>query len=186
MIEVLWLGRGGQGAFTAAKLLGAAYVHNTENHYALAFPTFGPERRGAPMKAFTKLDDTPILDRSEIEKADYIVILDETLYHNSLQNALKPNGKIVMNTKKVSPSAFLSFDADELANQTNKKCTNTIMLGVLLKYSKIVSPKAMKDAITAYFPESLQQINIEALTKIQSEEKEKGRDKDGNQTNASR
>ena len=59
MVEVLWHGRGGQGAFTAARLLGAA-ASLGEGKYALAFPSFGPERRGAPMCAFTKMDDAPI------------------------------------------------------------------------------------------------------------------------------
>ena len=54
MTEILWHGRGGQGAFTAAKVLGAAYSLN--GNYGLAFPSFGPERRGAPILAFTKLD----------------------------------------------------------------------------------------------------------------------------------
>ena len=73
MIQVLWKGRGGQGAFTAARLLGAAWV--LKGGYALAFPSFGPERRGAPVKAFTKLDDKPVTDRSEIVEADYTVDL---------------------------------------------------------------------------------------------------------------
>jgi hypothetical protein len=68
MKEILWLGRGGQGAFTAAKLLGAAFAAKGEDAYSLAFPSFGPERRGAPVRAFTKLDDKPILDRSETEQ----------------------------------------------------------------------------------------------------------------------
>ena len=94
MTEIIWYGRGGQGAFTAAKLLGAAYALKGDSYYSLAFPSFGPERRGAPVKAFTKLDAKPILDRSETEKADYIVILDETLYSDLLKNLLKPNGRI--------------------------------------------------------------------------------------------
>ena len=78
MIEILWHGRGGQGAFTAARLLGAA-CSMAEGRHALAFPSFGPERRGAPMRAFTKLDDRAIGDRSAIVRADYVVYLDETL-----------------------------------------------------------------------------------------------------------
>ena len=89
MKEILWLGRGGQGAFTAAKLLGAAYAAKGDDAYSLAFPSFGPERRGAPVRAFTKLDSKPILDRSETELADYIVILDETLYSENLKKLLK-------------------------------------------------------------------------------------------------
>ena len=49
MTEILWHGRGGQGAFTAAKLLGAAYSIEETNHFALSFPSFGPERRGTPI-----------------------------------------------------------------------------------------------------------------------------------------
>ena len=75
MKEILWLGRGGQGAFTAARLLGAAYTISDDDKYALAFPSFGPERRGAPVRAFTKLDSEPVADRSQTEKADYIVTI---------------------------------------------------------------------------------------------------------------
>lgn len=46
MTEIRWHGRGGLGAFTAARLLGCA-VSLYEGKYALAFPSFGPERRGA-------------------------------------------------------------------------------------------------------------------------------------------
>ena len=60
MIEILWHGRGGQGAFTAAKLLGAAFSLKSDTSYSIAFPSFGPERRGAPIRAFTKLDTKPI------------------------------------------------------------------------------------------------------------------------------
>lgn len=59
MTEVLWHGRGGQGAFTAARLLGAAYSLRGDDSYALAFPSFGPERRGAPIRAFTKRMTAP-------------------------------------------------------------------------------------------------------------------------------
>ena len=67
MTEILWHGRGGQGAFTAARLLGAAFTLQDDHSYALAFPSFGPERRGAPIRAFTKLDTKPIGNRSEVE-----------------------------------------------------------------------------------------------------------------------
>lgn len=52
MKEILWLGRGGQGAFTAAKLLGAAFSSKDENNYALAFPSFGPERLTSVFRHF--------------------------------------------------------------------------------------------------------------------------------------
>ena len=87
-------GRGGQGAFTAARLLGAA-ASLAEGAHALAFPSFGPERRGAPMRAFTKLSDRPIGDRSAIVRADYVVYLDDTLLGEGWDRELKANGVVL-------------------------------------------------------------------------------------------
>ena len=112
MKEIIWLGRGGQGAFTAAKLLGAAYTVDSDDKYALAFPSFGPERRGAPVRAFTKLDTKPVADRSQTEKADYIVILDDTLYSSDLKELLNESGKIIINSKNTINSAE-TFDAEK-------------------------------------------------------------------------
>ncbi len=77
MIEVKWHGRGGQGGFTAARFLGLSAAL-FENKYTLAFPSFGPERRGAPVLGFTKIDTSPIRDRSAVRTCDYVVVLDET------------------------------------------------------------------------------------------------------------
>ena len=98
MTEILWHGRGGQGAFTAARLLGEAYALK-DGSYALAFPSFGPERRGAPIRAFTKLDSKPIGNRSEVKKADFSIFLDDTLFSDSAFDELKPGGKVLLNTK---------------------------------------------------------------------------------------
>ena len=99
MTEILWHGRGGQGAFTAARLLGDAYSLK-DNAYALAFPSFGPERRGAPIRAFTKLDKKPIGNRSEITRSNYSIFLDDTLFNEKSFRELKQNGIILLNTKK--------------------------------------------------------------------------------------
>ena len=60
MKEIRWHGRGGQGGFTASRLMGIA-AGMFEEKYALAFPSFGPERRGAPVLAYTKIDDKKII-----------------------------------------------------------------------------------------------------------------------------
>ncbi len=163
MTEILWLGRGGQGAFTSAKLLGAAYTSIGEGKYALAFPSFGPERRGALVRAFTKLSDRPVLDRSETEKADYIVILDETLYSSNLNNSLKENGKIIINSKINSDDNVISFDADSIAKKLRLPVINTIMTGVLSTISGIVSTENILFAIEHYMPEKLHERNINAV-----------------------
>ena len=168
MTEVLWLGRGGQGAFTAAKLLGAAYTIDDDNKYALAFPSFGPERRGAPVRAFTKLDTKPVVDRSQTEKADYIVIIDDTLYSPQLQGLLKSTGKIIVNSKNDIDGA-LTFDADSIAAEFRLPTANTVMFGLLVGLSGVVSSNEAVEAIKGYMPAKIQERNISALLKAVQE-----------------
>ena len=168
MTEVLWLGRGGQGAFTAAKLLGAAYTIDDDNKYALAFPSFGPERRGAPVRAFTKLDTKPVVDRSQTEKVDYIVIIDDTLYSPQLQGLLKTTGKIIVNSKSDIDGA-LTFDADSIAAEFRLPTANTVMFGLLVGLSGVVTSDEAAEAIKGYMPAKIQERNISALLKAVQE-----------------
>ena len=168
MTEVLWLGRGGQGAFTAAKLLGAAYTIDDENKYALAFPSFGPERRGAPVRAFTTLDTKPVVDRSQTEKADYIVIIDDTLYSPQLQGLLKPTGEIILNSKNNIDGA-LTFDADSIAAEFRLPTANTVMFGLLVGLSGVVTSDEAAEAIKGYMPAKIQERNISALLRAVQE-----------------
>lgn len=166
MIEILWHGRGGQGAFTAAKLLGAAYILHSDNNYSIAFPSFGPERRGAPIRAFTKLSNEPIGNRSEIEKADFSLFLDDTLFSESSLLELKPNGKILLNTKRhFEDERIISIDANALANEILKQpITNTIMLGAFSAVFEEILLKDIQSAIEQYMPPKLHEKNIAAVT----------------------
>jgi pyruvate ferredoxin oxidoreductase gamma subunit len=167
MCEIIWYGRGGGGAFTAARLLGIAA--NIENRYALAFPTFGPERRGALVLGFTKLDDNKILDRSEITAADFAIVLDETLFSNTVLERLKPNGTLLINTKDISKYTSLhknavGLDAAFLAMKILKKpIVNTAFLGAFSAVSKEVGLKALEEAVREDMKASLVEKNIELL-----------------------
>lgn len=165
MTEILWHGRGGQGAFTAARLLGAAYALKSENNYALSFPSFGPERRGAPIRAFTKLDEKPIGNRSEIKKADISVFLDDTLFSESAFEELKDGGVILLNTKKpVSDKRVLAFDANEIAERILKlPVANTVMLGAISAVFPKISAEDIENAVYLGMPEKLQKKNAEAV-----------------------
>ena len=77
MIEVRFHGRGGQGAVTSAELMAQAAI--AEGKYAQAFPSFGPERRGAPLQAFLRISDEPIRLREKIYEPDIVVVLDPSL-----------------------------------------------------------------------------------------------------------
>ena len=77
MLEIRWHGRGGQGAVTSVELLALSAIE--EGKYAQGFPSFGPERRGAPVTAFNRVDDKQIKIRSGIYHPDVVVVLDESL-----------------------------------------------------------------------------------------------------------
>ncbi|MGD8988840.1 MAG: 2-oxoacid:acceptor oxidoreductase family protein, partial [Syntrophobacterales bacterium] len=77
MIEIRFHGRGGQGAVTSAELTALAAIE--QGKYAQAFPSFGPERRGAPVMAYVRVSDEPIRTREKIYEPDIVVVLDPTL-----------------------------------------------------------------------------------------------------------
>ncbi len=165
MVEVLWHGRGGQGAFTAARLLGCAYALKSNNSYALAFPSFGPERRGAPIRAFTKLDEKPIGNRSEIEKADFSIFLDETLFSLEALNEIKENGVIIVNSKKeYDNDKVVTIDADSIAADIlGRPITNTIMLGAFAALYEGIDVDHIAEAIKENMAPKLQEKNIKAV-----------------------
>lgn len=170
MIEVRWHGRGGQGGWTAARLLGKA-VALFEDKFALAFPSFGPERRGAPVLGFTKIDDKKILDRSEVEECDYVVILDETLINDSITHGIKETGVIVINTKDTEKyktifggRRIINVDATGIALDILKKpITNTAMLAALVSGTNIVSLKAVEEAVKSELKPALVEKNLQVL-----------------------
>lgn len=161
MIEVLWHGRGGQGAFTAARLLGAA-ASLSEGRYALAFPSFGPERRGAPMRAFTKLADEPIGDRSAIVRADYVVYLDDTLLDDQWADELKPGGLVLVNSVLVfDDPRIVAIDADGMsAAVLGRPIPNTVFLGAISTLCEQVDAEDVKEAVRQYMPTKLHAKNI--------------------------
>ena len=164
MIEVLWHGRGGQGAFTAARLLGAAASLN-EGKYALAFPSFGPERRGAPMCAFTKMDDAPLGDRSAIKQADFVVYLDETLLGADWDKELKPGGVVLIISTKPSAAfgdkRIIALDADGISTEhLGRPIPNTVFLGALCAFCDRLEPIDVHAAIRLYMAPKLHDKNI--------------------------
>ena len=167
MIEILWHGRGGQGAFTAARLLGAA-CSMREGRHALAFPSFGPERRGAPMRAFTKLDSRPIGDRSAIARADYVVYLDESLLGPGWEGELKPNGAVLVNSARPwADPRIVAIDADGISREVlGRAIPNTVFLGALAALCPEVHADEVREAIRQYMPEKLHAKNLAVVERV--------------------
>jgi 2-oxoacid:acceptor oxidoreductase gamma subunit (pyruvate/2-ketoisovalerate family) len=105
MHEIIWHGRGGQGVVVAAQILAeAAYLQGYKG--VTSAPTFGPERRGAPLTASTRISDTPLRTFSQIEHADIAVVLDSSLVKVvDIQSSVKDGGLIIINTD-LPPDAF--------------------------------------------------------------------------------
>jgi 2-oxoacid:acceptor oxidoreductase gamma subunit (pyruvate/2-ketoisovalerate family) len=99
LYEIRWHGRGGQGAITAAQIIAeAAYYHGM---YITASPSFGAERRGAPITASTRISDEKIRLRSPIVNPDIVVVLDETLLRDvDVTAGLKKDGILIVNSPK--------------------------------------------------------------------------------------
>jgi 2-oxoacid:acceptor oxidoreductase gamma subunit (pyruvate/2-ketoisovalerate family) len=100
VIEVRWHARAGQGAKTAAQLLAEAMLRAGKS--VQAFPEYGPERRGAPMRAYTRIDDSPIRRHDSVTNPDLVVVLDASLVHeNDVAEGLADDGLVIVNAEEV-------------------------------------------------------------------------------------
>ncbi len=176
MIEVRFHGRGGQGAVTAAEIVAQAAIKKGE--YAQAFPSFGPERRGAPVQAFLRVSEKPIRLRSKIYEPDSVVILDPTLLASANPSlGLKKDGFIIINTnksadelKKIFPGRNIAFvDATKIAKEEmGITITNTTMLGALVKAVQMMPMEALEGPVNDRFGK-LAQKNINSYTRAYNE-----------------
>jgi len=143
--------RGGQGAVTSAELLALAAIG--EGKYAQAFPSFGPERRGAPVVAFCRISDEPIRIRANISEPDIVVVLDASLLKIvNVAAGLKPQGVLVTTSKddaaKVKDDLKLKqrlavVDATKIAMELlGLPITNTTLLGSLVKAVDVVKKES--------------------------------------------
>ena len=162
MLEVIWHARGGQGAFTAARALGAAASLDA-NKYALAFPTFGPERRGAPMRAYTKMSSAPIGDRSAVSRGDIVVYLDDTLFAEGWEAEVAEGGTVLVNSKAVfDDPRVVALDASGLAAEIlGRPIPNTVFLGAIAAVCDEVTLEDVCEGIRQTMPAKLHDRNIE-------------------------
>jgi pyruvate ferredoxin oxidoreductase gamma subunit len=167
MYQVRLHGRGGQGVVTAAELVASAAI--ADGRYALAFPSFGSERTGAPVEAYCRIDDKPIRSREPIADPDTVVVLDPTLLRQGLVFAgLKPGGTLLVNTPQRELAAgtaprgarVCTVPATEIARgRTGRALPNVPMLGALAAATGIVTLAAVRDAVAARFPGRLAEAN---------------------------
>jgi pyruvate ferredoxin oxidoreductase gamma subunit/phenylglyoxylate dehydrogenase gamma subunit len=172
MHEIRFHGRGGQGAVLAAKILAKALVQ--EGKFVKAVPSFGFERRGAPVAAFLRFDEREIRQTTNIYHPDWIVCLDPTLFRTvDIFEGIKDGGVLVQATAKDFKEVPIPkrvkkvrlCNAFHIALEVfGRSITNTIMLGALLKTTHVVSLDSLSQAIEEVaFRDAALGKNIEAV-----------------------
>lgn len=136
MNEIRWHARAGQGAKTAAQLLATALLHGGKS--VQAFPEYGPERRGAPMRAFTRYDDRPIRRHDAITTPDAIVVLEPSLAAGpEVADGLRAGGLVLLNAEHAPQRDWngrvICVPADRIASEAGSKFVNLVMVGALAK-----------------------------------------------------
>jgi 2-oxoacid:acceptor oxidoreductase gamma subunit (pyruvate/2-ketoisovalerate family) len=163
MIEIRYHGRGGQGSVVASKILADAAFK--EGNDVQSFPYFGVERRGAPVTAFTRIDDRPIRIKSEIYTPDFVVILDPSLVGAvDMTYGIKEEGKILINSKRKAaeldlgvPNPVATVDATQIAldNRLGSMAApivNTAIVGAFARMSGLVTIDSVLAAIEETVP----------------------------------
>lgn len=178
MIEIRWHGRGGQGAVTSAEILAQAAIG--EGKFAQAFPSFGPERRGAPVQAYVRIGvSQPIRVRSSITEPDAVVVLDPSLLRIvDVTSGLKPDGIVIINTVKDSRQIREEFGikgriatvgATKIAHEVlGVPITNTTMIGAVVKALDVVKVESLYEPLKRRFGR-LGERNIEAMKRAYAE-----------------
>ena len=171
MIEIRLHGRGGQGTVTAAELIAEAAFH--DGKFSQAFPSFGIERRGAPVEAFARISDGPITLHSKIYKPDYLIIQDPTLINlHEVRQGITPKTFIIINTEKNAAdfkkifgrNGIQTVPATQIAlTILGKPIINTTLLGAFAGVCSLLNPDSLKEAITARFKGDIALKNLKAM-----------------------
>jgi len=175
MKEINIYGRGGQGAVTAAQILATAAFE--EGYWPQTFPKFGGERRGAPVVAYVRVDDEPIVIRTKVYAPDVVVVMDFNLFKMlDPLGDIKPDGTAIINypdhgeglpssiLKKAA--SFFTVDATKIAHQVYGKTTipitNVILLGAYCAAVKDISIQSIYEALPDFFPAEKIELNWKA------------------------
>lgn len=173
MIEIRWHARGGQGAKTAAIFVAEAVL--VKGKYGQGFPEYGPERRGAPMRGYTRIAEQPIRRHCSIESPDVVIVLDPTLLESSAAGVtagVKDSTIFLVNTSekpedirkrlKVNGNRVCTVDATKIAlDEFGKSIPNMPMVGALLAVVDLMSIQELQDSLQHLFKTKFSQAVIE-------------------------
>jgi pyruvate ferredoxin oxidoreductase gamma subunit len=173
--EIRWHGRGGQGAITAAKILAqAAYFEGYQG--VTAAPSFGAERRGAPVSASTRIATRTIMVISQVESPNVVVVLDHTLLkYDEVTSGLVRGGWLIVNSWRHPKELDLGGDFNIATADATRICSslglvvagltvvNTAILGAFVRATEAVGMGSIEKAIRERFSSKEVDINLAAI-----------------------
>ena len=175
-IEIRWHGRGGQGTVTAAKVLADACLSG--GRYVQAFPEYGPERAGAPLRAYNRISSKPVRMHCPVLKPNVVSVVDQTLLDvvNSTEGASEESTFIINTSKSpqeireklnASPGQkVFTIDATKIAIECiGRPLPNASMLGAVCKATGIVSIEHLLEDVRKSFGKKFAQKIIEGNLK---------------------
>ena len=173
LTEIRWHARAGQGAVTAAKLVADTAL--LQGNFIQAMPEYGPERTGAPLKAFTRVSSEPIEVHNNILNPDIVIVMDDTLLETiDVMEGIKEDGVIIFNTNMTPAEARAAVNAPEsikvacvdatgIALATIKKdMPKTPIVGALAKVTGLFPADLVKERLVITFGKKFSQEMIDA------------------------
>ena len=167
MWEFRFYSRGGQGAVTAAKILTNAAI--IEGKFAQAIPSYGQERKGAPIHTYGRISDEPIEVKSYVYRPNCVICFDTSLADVGIDitEGIRPGCTLVVNSPvPVYEDVFAkvcSIDADKLTHEIlGEVPPNVAMLGALVKATGCVSIESLLQAIKIKIPGKAGENNAKA------------------------
>ncbi|MFX0054225.1 MAG: 2-oxoacid:acceptor oxidoreductase family protein [Candidatus Hermodarchaeota archaeon] len=179
--EFRWHGRGGQGVVTSNQMLGKAAL--AEGNYIQAFPEFGPERTGAPVRAFLRISKKPIQVYAQVYAPDIVVCIDPTLLDVvNPSEGLKEDGTLVLNTT-LSPDEVrdkygfkggkvVTVDATSIAMEIlGRPFYNMPTMAAAVKASGVVKIETVIGEVLERYPGKIGDLNKAAMERAMEEAK---------------
>ena len=171
IFEIRIHGRGGQGAKTASQFIVEAALE--KGKHIQSFPEYGPERAGAPMKAFARISDKQISTYAPVVNPDVVIVIDPTLLNSvDVTEGLLDNGILLVNTsstpeeikKKIKFNGkCMTVDATKISLEAvGKNLPNTPMIGALIKATNCIELKDIEDSIKQKFLKKLGELKTQA------------------------
>ena len=134
LTEIRWHARAGQGAKTASQMLALALLRSGRS--VQAFPEYGPERRGAPLRAYTRVSDRPIRRHDAVEHPDVVVVLEPSLVREAgVTEGLEDKSFVLLNAD-VAPAELdgtrvVCIPASRIAAEQGSSFGNVVMVGAV-------------------------------------------------------